>query len=151
MEGYDSKIDTTNHIERVGLLLDIVIADINGRKYRHDKSKLEEPEKSVFDEVTPKLKSLTYGSEEYNEQLKKMGTALEHHYTHNRHHPEHFINGIPDMNLIDIIEMLCDWKAASERHTNGNIYNSIEYNTKRFNISKQLIQIFNNTAKSMGW
>jgi hypothetical protein len=151
MENYDSKIDTTNHIKRVGILLDIVIADINGRKYRHDKSKLKEPEKSVFDEVTPKLKSLTYGSEEYNEQLKKMGTALEHHYSNNRHHPEHFSDGVNGMNLIDIIEMLCDWKAASERHDDGNIYKSIEHNTKRFGLSDQLKAILVNSAKDMGW
>lgn len=30
------------------------------------------------------------------------------------------------MNLIDIVEMFCDWKAASERQLDGNLLKSIE-------------------------
>jgi len=45
-----------------------------------------------------------------------MKPAIEHHYKNNRHHPEHFNNGIDEMNLVDLIELLCDWKAASERN-----------------------------------
>ena len=38
----------------------------------------------------------------------------------NRHHPEHFgEDGIRGMNLPDVVEMLCDWKAASERTKDG--------------------------------
>lgn len=39
------------------------------------------------------------------------------------------------MNLIDIVEMLADWKASSERQQNGNLLTSIEINAERFNIS----------------
>ena len=49
------------------------------------------------------------------------------------------------MNLLDIIEMLCDWKAATKRHNNGNIIKSIEQNQKRFRYSNELKQIFLNT------
>ena len=62
-------------------------------------------------------------------------------------HPEHFPNGILDMNLIDIVEMLCDWKAASERQEDGNLLKSIEQNAERFGYDDQLKQIFINTAK----
>ena len=51
------------------------------------------------------------------------------------------------MNLIDIIEMLCDWKAATMRHNDGNIYKSIDLNQKRFKYSNELKDIFINTAK----
>jgi hypothetical protein len=50
------------------------------------------------------------------------------------------------MNLIDLVEMLCDWKAASERHNDGNIRKSIEINASRFTISPQLVKILENTA-----
>jgi hypothetical protein len=50
------------------------------------------------------------------------------------------------MNLIDLVEMLCDWKAASERHNDGNIKKSIEINTARFGLSWQLAKILENTA-----
>ncbi len=76
-----------------------------------------------------------------------MKKALDNHYALNSHHPEHYNNGINDMDIIDLLEMFCDWKAASERHANGDIYESIKINKKRFNISDQLEQILINTAK----
>lgn len=51
------------------------------------------------------------------------------------------------MNLVDIIEMLCDWKAATLRHADGDIYKSIEINQKRFGYSDELKSIFINTIK----
>ena len=53
---------------------------------------------------------------------------------------------INDMNLIDVVEMLCDWKAASARHNDGNLRKSIEINAKRFGIDSQLVRILENTA-----
>ncbi len=53
------------------------------------------------------------------------------------------------MTLIDLIEMLVDWKAASERHNDGNILKSIEKNSSRFNMGVQLCRIFENTAKEL--
>ncbi len=58
-------------------------------------------------------------------------------------------SGINDMTLIDIIEMFCDWKAASLRHADGDFLESLEYNRKRFNISEQLHDIFLNTANAL--
>ena len=43
--------------------------------------------------------------------------------------------------------MLCDWKAATLRHKDGNLRKSIELNSKRFGYDNQLKQIFINTAK----
>ena len=50
-----------------------------------------------------------------------------------------------------VIEMLIDWKAASERHAEGDIYKSIEINAKRFALGQQTVDILVNTAKEMGW
>ncbi len=107
---------------------------------------MEEPEVSVFDEYTHKLKNSTYGSEEYKQFLVEMKPALDHHYANNRHHPEHFEKGISDMDLIDIIEMICDWKAATERHDNGDIEKSIHLNQARFGYSDELKSILLNTV-----
>ena len=103
----------------------------------------------MFSEHTSKLQKLQYGSPEYQESLNALKPALEHHYARNRHHPEHHKNGIDDMTLQDLIEMFCDWKAASERQNNGNILKSIETNGERFQMSEQLIRIFENTAREM--
>ena len=40
------------------------------------------------------------------------------------------------MNLVDIVEMLVDWKAASLRHNDGNILKSLESNRTRFGLDK---------------
>jgi hypothetical protein len=47
--GYDSKIDTTLHINRVRALLGQCAIILLERGARHDASKLEEPEKAIFD------------------------------------------------------------------------------------------------------
>ena len=63
------------------------------------------------------------------------------------YHPEHFSNGIQGMNLVDLIEMFCDWVSATERHDNGDIYKSININKERFNYSDDLVSIFKNTVE----
>lgn len=113
--------ETLKHIINVRNLLDKVITEIIKRSKEHDKS--------------------------------KMGPALRHHYWLNRHHPEYFrdkkVPGfleIECMNLVDLIEMLCDWKAATLRHDDGDILKSIEINQKRFGLTDQLVKILNNTV-----
>ena len=80
-----------------------------------------------------------------------MKPALDYHYAQNRHHPEHFQNGVDGMTLFDLIEMYCDWKAATERHANGSLEKSIQYNAERFKIGQQLTNIFENTRQRLGW
>ena len=141
------KFQTMKHIENVRNFLGLVIKELLNRGSLHDQSKLESPEAETFEEYTPKLKKMTYGSNEYKKALKEMTPCLEHHYANNRHHPEHFNNDVSKMNIIDIIEMLCDWKAATLRHNDGDIYKSIQINKERFNLSEQLTDILINTAK----
>ena len=175
-------------------LLEKIVINLEYRSACHDESKLEEPEKSMYDNFTPKLRGSTYGSDEYKGFLKDMGEALQHHYKVNTHHPEHFkmwscplcesvfseddvpigitdvrlcpkcsahgaiyesalepASGIFGMSLLDVIEMLADWKAAGMRHANGNITQSLEINRKRFGISEQLFMILQNTVKELEW
>lgn len=77
---------------------------------------------------------------------EEMSFSPEDEMINDKYSKDHGING---MNLIDLIEMICDWKAASERHADGDIFKSIEINSKRFNITPQLKQILLNTAKSL--
>ena len=143
----ECQVETIKHIEKVRKYLKIFTDKIINRGIEHDKVKLESPEVEIFAEYTPKLSDTTYGSEEYNTYLKEMKVALDHHYANCRHHPEHFANGINEMTLVDLIEMLADWKAASERQNNGNILKSIELNAQRFGYDDQLKQILLNTIR----
>lgn len=137
------------HIHRVQELLQQACNILAKRGIEHDQSKLKSPEKELYDELTPILENLTYGSEDYKKSLEKLKPALEHHYANNTHHPEHYKNGVDDMDLFDVIEMFFDWKAAGERHKDGNIFKSIEINKKRFKLSDQLTKIFENTATNL--
>ena len=144
---YDSREDTKQHIQQVRVLIERIAEAIIDRGDYHDYSKLQSPEKEIFDEYTPNLATTTYGSEEYKTRLEEMKVALKHHYSKNRHHPEHHPNGIHDMNLVDLIEMLCDWKAATMRHNDGDIMKSIELNQERFGYDDGVKQLMINTVK----
>ncbi len=162
MNDYDSREDTMKHIERVRYYLDVLVMAVIRRKDGHDASKLESPEKETFDRVTPLLAGLTYGGDEYKAVLAEMQVALDHHYAHNRHHPEHFKGievrqdskvverwsaGMCGMTLVDLVEMFCDWCAATERHDDGNIGKSIDHNMTRFSFGETLAHIMCNTAQ----
>lgn len=143
----ECQVETIKHIEKVRKYLRFFTDKITTRGVNHDMAKLDSPEVELFAEYTPKLSQTVFGSQEYKTQLEGLKPALEHHYATYRHHPEHFPNGINDMNLIDIIEMLADWKAASERQRDGNLIKSIEINASRFHLDDQLKHILLNTAK----
>jgi len=143
---YDSTKSTLEHISKVKSIINIVLRELSNRAIHHDESKLSLKEKPFFDKYTNKLKNTTYGSKEYKKYLEELSPALEHHYKHNRHHPEFFEEGINGMTIIDLIEMFCDWKAATMRHYNGDLISSIEHNKDRFNMSDQLTQIFKNSV-----
>lgn len=151
MSDYDSRPDTYAHIHEVRERLMAVAQDLMQRALHHDASKLVEPELSVFDEYTPKLRDSTYGSDEYKAFLKGMGAGLQHHYEANDHHPEHFENGIADMDLVQVIEMLADWKAATLRHADGDLSRSITQNAQRFGYGDEIEGLLRATAVRFGW
>jgi hypothetical protein len=141
--------ETLLHVLEVRNCLDYVIRELINRSEQHDNSKLSKPELEYFVEFTGKLKGMTYGSDEYKRCLNELKPALDHHYSKNRHHPEYYASGIDGMTLIDLVEMFCDWMAATKRHTDGDIFKSILINKTRFSISEQLTNIFVNTATEM--
>lgn len=146
----DSGPDTLEHIRRVRELLVGVAEALMTRAVEHDASKLEEPEKSIFDRMTPRLAEAAYGSPAYAAALAEMRPALDHHYAVNRHHPEHFADGVRGMNLLDLLEMLVDWKAAGERDGGtGDLHASIDRNVERFSLSPELVRILHNTAEAL--
>jgi len=80
-----------------------------------------------------------------------MGEGLAHHYENNRHHPEHFADGVAGMTLVDVAEMLADWKAATERVKDGDLTRSLKIQQERFGLSDDLVSILRNTAEHFGW
>lgn len=141
--------ETMRHILTIRALLMEAIRELVNRADAHDVSKLGPPEVDIFTKYTDTLAKLTYGSDEYKQCLKEMQPALDNHYKHNAHHPEHHINGIHSMDLFDLVEMLIDWKAATLRHANGDINRSIEVNEKRYGMPPFLVQLLKNTLPKL--
>lgn len=150
-EVYDSAADTLAHSQKVGRYMGAMITELLERSYEHDASKLEAPEKAAFDQCTQRLRTLTYGSEAYKASLAELGPALEHHYAHNRHHPEFHDDGVGGMTLMDLCEMLADWYAATQRHDDGDLARSLKIQQERFGIDAQLMAVLENTARHLGW
>jgi len=196
MNNYDSTNETKKHIGKVQQRLMDIHINLTDRSVDHDASKLKQPEKEAFDSLGPaeEMAKLTYGSPEYRANLARIKPAINHHYSKNDHHPEHYklwkcplckvvyreadlandkrdphfcpkcvpegsmyeavlephvsVNG---MSLMALLEMLADWKAAGERHANGNLADSLSKNQERFHIEPQLQAVLENTAKELGW
>jgi hypothetical protein len=146
-EHANSTLETWKHIKAVRTNINLFIHDLLERANHHDNTKLESPEVEIFGENTAQLAATKYGSPEYQVLLDKIKPALDHHYSKNRHHPQFWKNGLDDMSLIDVLEMLADWHAATKRHDSGNIRKSIEINVDRFGISPQLKRILENTVR----
>lgn len=145
----DSTVTTLTHIRKVNSFLIDFATEILNRAKVHDESKLHEPEKSVFDKYSSLLYATIYNSPEYHQYLDEMRPAIEHHEANNSHHPGYYPHGVDDMDLFDIVEMFCDWRAASQRTQNGSFWNSIKVNKDRFHISHQLHSIFANTYNNI--
>ena len=142
----DSSVATMKHQAEVARGIAGFCWRLQKRALQHDASKLKRPEKPAFDIATWKLSKMEYGSPEYKKSRKELQPTLEHHYAMNDHHPEHFPNGVNGMTLDALVEMFYDWSASVKRNKNGDIFESIEINTKRFKLSKQLKSILINTA-----
>ena len=143
--------DTTEHINKVQARMLEIQQHIVRRSLLHDASKLEEPELSGFAGLSAKLSELVYGSDEYRAALVEAKPVIDHHYAANDHHPEHYPDGIAGMSLLSLLEMVADWKAATERVKQGSMEQSLAVNVKRFDLDPQLASIIANTVKEMGW
>jgi len=148
---YDSTKDTLQHIITVQRNMLLVTQHLATRAITHDQSKLREPEKSILDKYTPILSNLQYGSDDYMENLKHMKPMTDHHYKTNDHHPEHHNNGVEDMSMLMLLEMLCDWRAASMRHNDGRFEDSFKFNMKRFRVDYSVARILFITSLELGF
>ena len=143
---YDSTRDTLEHKANIEKVMAILIDDLVNRKQNHDNSKLEFTEKNGYDKFIPLLKDAPYGSKEYNDVRKEMmNSCLKHHYEVNRHHPEHFENGIEDFTIVDLLEYFSDTYAASLK-SDTPYSDGVKFNSKKHNLPDVLVKIFINTV-----
>lgn len=148
----DSTQTTINHINVVRENLARFVVQLIQRGEIHDDTKLRDPEKTLLDAmeyVNVNEGNAPYGSPEYIKRTAILKPMLKHHYAAWRHHPEFHPNGVNSMNLVDIVEVISDWQAASQRNKEPEM--NITAACERYGINEQLKQIFINTAEMMGW
>lgn len=136
--------DISKHIARVQLKLESLILELNKRCMNHDASKLKEPEISLWERMDAEER-YPYGSKEYFDKIERNKEVFNLHYQNNSHHPEHYFNGVLDMDLLDLIEMLCDWISYKENITYNEASSIVEEQGTRFGISADLLEVFKNT------
>jgi len=137
------------HRLRVFDLMSRLSQEVMRRANQHDESKFGPEELPHYVATIDEFEQHPYGSDGYRKAKESLGPSLVHHYKHNRHHPEYFDNGIEGMNLIDLLEMLADWKSATLNHPKkpGDMGRSLSMGIDRYKISPQLAKILYNTTR----
>lgn len=147
MAASNNTVNVLQHKRLVASYLESVVSDLFERAIVHDDSKFGPEEFDAYEEALPKFEKTVYGSPEYIQVCRDIKPAINHHITSNRHHPEYFgEKGITGMSLIDLVEMTCDWLAASQRGKDGDIDKGLEINKERYGIDDQLFEIIKNTV-----
>lgn len=133
------------HIRQVGGFLVDASSELARRAVRHDASKWTSNEWDDLVKVAPEYNKTVYGTEEYNSCREKLKPGIAHHEKANSHHLGHYPNGIAGMDLFDVIEMICDCKAAASRGVNSDIREYFQRAGKQHGWSEDLTQVILNT------
>lgn len=143
-----ARLTIFQHIQSVRCFIGFMVGELLERHNAHDRSKMTAEELPAYERHAQAQAEAEYGSDEHAQAMLLVKDALTFHYSRNRHHPEHFPNGVDDMTLIDLCEMLADWMDASRRYNhNGSFKKSMEHNAKRFKLSDQTVRLLENTAR----
>ena len=108
----------------------------------HDLSKLQLDEFTGFVEIQRVAREHRLDSPEYKASIQSDVVNL--HLSRNSHHPEFHHGGIKDMPLLDLIEMVIDWRAASETYGRTTMAESLPMQKERFKMTDEqyrLIQL----------
>lgn len=121
------------HTAHLRATLGRIVALIQHRADTHDLSKLNNDEFEGFARINRVAREQKFGSPEYIESMRQEKPTLDLHFSRNRHHAERprlmgeaaeTARGLPDdstywqahgeaeMTWLDIVEMVCDWRAA---------------------------------------
>jgi hypothetical protein len=144
---YTYLVQLLEHKRLVGHYLQRFTSALFERAVVHDASKFGPEELEPYAKMLPRFAKAAYGSEEYIACCRGIKPALDHHLQNNTHHPEFYPGGINDMDLFDVVEMVCDWIAAAQR-ANGDTVR-LDLQRTRFGIDDQLYKMICKTAETL--
>lgn len=131
------------HVTELRSALLRVQQDLEARAVRHDVSKFSPEEFPGFARINSTARKHPYGSEEYRAAIRAEKDTVDRHQRGNSHHPEYHearvredlrrttsespgpglkwvvpveIEGVDVMPWLDVIEMVCDWWAATQTY-----------------------------------
>lgn len=144
-----------NHKNRVSKWIRHFSSILFNRSEEHDRSKLLEPEISLWKKMDEEPR-YPYGTKEYKDKLKRHKHVFDLHYSKNRHHYEYFqikydndkILIDLDIDLIDIIEMICDWLGYKDSISYSEASNLVKLQCERYGFSEELDQLILNTLRN---
>lgn len=125
-------------------LMTKVIDELTYRMESHDLSKLT-PEEKPFFEIASQEGNKINDPKERAALIEKIKPGLLHHYRHNSHHPEHYEDLVKGMNLLDLIEMLCDWLAVNYKYQDSHPIDHIEHAQRKLGFSDEVKRVLVNT------
>lgn len=141
----DFLCETILHVSEVNENLETIASELRKRGCAHDRTKFQALEFDAFVSTREKFKKANYGMPEYQECIDAVKPAVDHHHQNNRHHTGFHAKGVNDMNLIDLAEMLADWKAAERRSPDKKLVDTLAYAYNKYGIGEQLGQVLRNT------
>lgn len=139
------KKNNRKHKLCVQYFLEKVLEELKFRGLHHDDSKEQSPELENYAIALPYFGNRGKIPDEVQDALN---IAKQHHYTNNDHHLEYYDpsgNGIHKTNLIVLLEMMTDWRAAMIREGQESIEASLDMTQKRFGYSDEVRAILKNT------
>ena len=127
-----------------------ITQNLTNRAEVHDRSKMEDDEFEGFTAFNRIHPDLEYGSEEYKESFESIRPyteeSIKKHQSRNSHHPEYHTD-VRSMGWIDIIEMVCDWYAASQTYSsNGSFQKSVDICKNKYNFSTEQLWLIDEIA-----
>lgn len=120
---------------------------LENRATIHDLSKFSQDEFGGFVDIQRIARTTKYNSEQYRESIDTDPVKL--HFSRNPHHPEHYSNGIDDMSLLDIIEMVIDWQSAAETYGQSSFEESLPEQVKRFKLRPEHLYLIKLIAEEL--
>lgn len=137
------------HQQKVAAVIRQVIQELIARALTHDASKFTTQElKDNLVTLPDKWGLLAeghgYHSPEQEQHRARFTAEIARHRKAHRHHPEYHADGVNDMDLIDLIEMICDWYVSAP-----DIDQSIRKNSEDYEIDPHISRILENTASKL--
>lgn len=131
----------------VSATLRAIAYELMRRADLHDQSKLSLDEFEGFTKINMVARENEYGSDEYYAALRAVEpNPIPLHYSRNDHHPEYH-KKISDMEFPELVEMVCDWHAASIAYGKTSFQASLTASFDRWPFSEGQKFLINSLAQ----